>query len=324
MSFLFVLLGLVLLLVGGDFLVRGAVALAVKFHISPLVIGLTVVAFGTSAPELFVAFEAVQEQHFGLALGNVVGSNIANILLVLGLPAMIYPTLCNQPSVLRNCMLMIGATLLFIAICLTGEVTRFHGIVMVGLLCLFLLYSARRARKSKAAAAEALEEMEEFTGLPDKANMIALYLAGGLIGLPLGANLLIGGAVDIATSLGVSEAVIGLTLVAVGTSLPELATTVVAAMRRHSEVAIGNALGSNLFNILAVIGITAIVFPIKVPDSLLGLDMLIMLACALIILPYSYFHRPIGRLSGFVFVMVYSGYMYYLFQAGEAAAAVGN
>lgn len=305
MMYALVIAGLILLLVGGDLLVRGAVALANHYGVPPLIIGLTVVAFGTSAPELMVSLQSAFAGVPGIAVGNVVGSNIANVLLVLGVPAIIAPILCNQSGVRRNTLMMVGATLVFILFAQSGEFSRGNGIIMTFLLVMFLVYSGRRAMKSDNPEAN----LEEVEGIPDSRKKTILFLIGGLIGLPLGAELMVNGATDIAAAFHVSDAVIGLTIVALGTSLPELATTVVAAMRGRSDVAIGNVIGSNMFNILAILGITAMVKPLPVPENFLNFDLWILLAVTMVLVPVALFHVAISRIIGVLFVAAYLVYI---------------
>jgi cation:H+ antiporter len=303
--------GLVYLLLAGDLLVRGSVALARRAEIPPVVVGLTLVAFGTSAPELFVSVAAVTTAHPGIAVGNVVGSNIANVLLVLGLPALIAPTACSRESVGAEVVWMLGASLLFVALCLMGPIGRIHGLLLVTLLVLMLLRVLQRTRGDVRAEAEAEEELQRVLGLPTRRRMIALFLVLGGAGLPLGAWLLVDGAVAVARTLGVSEAAIGVTVVALGTSLPELATTLVAAWKRHGDVAIGNVLGSNLFNILAIMGTAAVVAPqpIPIPDGFVGFDLLVMLGAACWLAWLAWKRGIIGRVAGGALMACYLGYL---------------
>jgi K+-dependent Na+/Ca+ exchanger-like protein len=316
--------GLVYLLLAGDLLVRGAVALAEKARVPPMVVGLTIVAFGTSAPELCVSVGAALTGHAGIAIGNVVGSNIANVLLVLGLPAVIFPTLCNQRTVTRHCTIVVLASVLFAIFCLLGPLGRIQGAVMLVLMGGVLLFSAREARGAPGGE-EAAEELERVLGLPHRKRMIALFLALGVVGLPLGADLVVEGAVEIAHTLGISEAVIGLSVIAIGTSLPELATTLVAAFHRHADVAVGTVLGSNVFNILAIMGTTAFVSPapLAVPPSVLRFDLIVMVATALILLHFARTGR-IGRGWGAALVTVYALYLVLLFRPPPARAASGG
>ncbi len=303
--------GLIILLFCGDLLVRGAVALASRFGVHPLIIGLTVVAFGTSAPELMVSVKAVLENAPGIALGNIVGSNIANILLVLGLPAIIYPTLCNQASIRRNTSMMVGATMLFVALCMTGTLTFMDGAILFALVLCFLAYSGLRAKKHPEIGIE--DDLEEISGLPERVWAICAFLVIGLLGLPLGAELVVDGSTEIARRFGVSEAAIGLTVISMGTSLPELATTLVAALRRQADVAIGNVIGSNLFNILAIGGITAMVRPLPVAENFMSFDLWVMLATALLVVPFAFMRATITRLAGAIFVALYAGFLVAVF-----------
>ena len=248
--------GLVILLLGGDFLVRGAVALARRLGVSPLVIGLTVVAFGTSAPELIVSIEAALNGVPGLAIGNVVGSNVANVFLVLGAPALLFPIVCQAPSLNRDVVVMIAASMLFVTFCWTGTLVAWQGAILVAVLLAFLINSYVSERDDGQGHAEYGEEFDGVGAFPQSVLVFLGLIVVGLAGLLFGSHILINGAVGAARAWGVSETVIGLTLVALGTSLPELATTIVAAVRKHGGIAVGNVVGSNMFNILGVMGIT--------------------------------------------------------------------
>jgi cation:H+ antiporter len=302
--------GLALLVLAGDALVKGAVNLSLRLGVPALIVGLTVVSMGTSAPELFVSVEAVLKGAPALALGNVVGSNIANILLVLGVPALIaaIPVARNLG---RDWAIMMGTSALFIALTFTGSIGTWQALVLLAALLGLLALWYRRAvdHRNDRTEAEVLEAAED--GMP--AWKIVAYLAAGVIGLPLGANLLVDGAVNIATVLGVSEAVIGLTLVAVGTSLPELATTVAAALRREAGVALGNVLGSNVFNLLGIIGVAGLFGTIPVPEEMLRIDLWVMLAASAGLGAFIYTRRPIGRIWGAVLILVYTAYVVSLF-----------
>lgn len=315
MAYLEVLLGLVILVFAGDFLVRGAVALAKKMGVPTLVIGLTIVAFGTSAPELVVAIDAVLIGSPTLALGNVIGSNIANVLLVIGLPALIYPISCASPRMTRNLMIMLAANVIFIfmGIASQGIYTMPQGFILLALLTMFLVYSALRA-KAHPEAIEPLEELDGICETPQSYGFSSMLIIGGVIGLGFGADLLVKGAVVIAREWAISEEVIGLTLVAIGTSLPELVTATVAAVRRHHDVAVGNVIGSNLFNLLAVIGVSSLFGDIPVPDAFMRVDMWVMLAASIALLPYCFYKQSVGRYSGIGFLAAYALYMGYLMQ----------
>lgn len=301
--------GLVILLLGGDFLVRGAVALARKLGVSPLVIGLTLVAFGTSAPELIVSVEAALNGVPGLAVGNVVGSNVANVLLVLGAPALIFPIVCQTPSLKRDVIMMIVASLLFIAFCRMGTLVAWQGAILVAVLLAFLINSYVSERVDSHGHDEYGEKFDGTSVFPQSVLVFLGFIVIGLTGLILGSHILINGAVHVARAWDVSETVIGLTLVALGTSLPELATTIVAAFRKHGEIAVGNIVGSNMFNILGVMGITSLIIPVPIPAQILQFDLWIMLAAALVLLPFTVRQIPIGRGAGILFSAMYVGFV---------------
>ena len=299
--------GLVWLLLAGDLLVRGALALARRTSVPPLLVGLTVVAFGTSAPELVVCIAAALKDHSGIALGNVVGSNIANVLLVLGLPALVTPTHCDEETVPDHATAMVAVSLLFLVLCFIGPLDRLHGAVMIAILAAGLLREGRRRNSGLVSQAEG--EIDRVLGLPSRPAMIAFLLAAGIAGLPLGADLAVEGAVGIAESAGISDEAIGLTVVALGTSLPELVTTLVAAVQRHSDVAVGNVIGSNLLNILAIMGATSLLTPVEVSPAFLRFDLWVMLASAVLLARFAWRRRPIGRAAGTVFLLLYGAYV---------------
>ncbi|MGR3712616.1 MAG: calcium/sodium antiporter [Shimia sp.] len=308
MEWLLVSLGLVILLLAGDALVRGAVNLSLRVGIPALIVSLTIVAFGTSAPELLISLQAALKNAPGIALGNVVGSNIANVLLVLGLPAAITVLHTSQYETRRNYAFMIVASLLFIGLAACGVFTFWSGIILLSALAFVLLDALRAARKHRKEAALACEDDEEEVEGADP-NMpwwrIIVFLLLGLIGLPLGADLMVDNAEIIARRYGVSDTVIGLTLVALGTSLPELATTLMAALRRQADVALGNVIGSNMFNLLAIIGITSLVHPIAVDPDFLEFDLWVMLGASLLLVPFVFMRRDITRVWGIVLVVLY-------------------
>lgn len=322
-------LGLVLLLVAGDLLVRGAAGLAARAGLSPLIIALTIVAIGTSMPELVISVGAALRGSPDIAIGNVVGSNIANILLVLGLPAIIYPIVCNTAGLRLNTSIMIAATLLLIVFCMLGPLTRVEGVLLAGLLVCYLAWSAFDARKHpedlearKERAEELMDEAEhklDATGAPvhmPKKNIFAFILVG-CIGLPIGAHLVVEGGTELARLFGVPDAVIALSLIAIGTSLPELATSLMAAFRKRHDLAIGNVIGSNIVNILGILGITALVLPLPVAPNFLSFDLWVMLGAALIIVPVIWKRGTISRGTGAFFVLAYGAYMFAIFNAGK-------
>ena len=307
MAWIFIALGLVTLLLAGDFLVRGAVNLALRLGISSLVVSLTVVAFGTSAPELLIVLSAMVDGSTGLAMGNIVGSNTANILLVLGLPGLAAGLYTAGFDAKKAYTFMIMATLLFIVLAFMGPFTWWHGVVLLAVFTMVLIEQARAASHNSAVAVVSgdLDGVDPF--MPGW--KIAFYLMLGLIGLPLGAKVLVVNAEIIARDFGVPETTIGLTLLAVGTSLPELATTVVAAIRRQADVALGNVIGSNMFNLLAIIGIAALVGPIPVAGKLLSFDLWVMLAASLLLIPFVFFGLNITRIWGGALTMLYTVYL---------------
>jgi cation:H+ antiporter len=299
--------GLVVLVFAGDALVKGAVNLSLRLGIPALIVGLTVVAFGTSAPELIVSVQAVLSGVPALALGNVVGSNTANILLVLGIPALI-AAIPVARNLTRDYVIMIAASVLFIALAFTGEFGRWQALVLLGGLGLMLADCYVRAQRQRVGAVELEGAEEGMSGVK-----IAGYLVAGIVGLPVGAHFLVEGAVGVATVLGVSEAIIGLTLVAIGTSLPELATTVAAAIRREAGVALGNVLGSNVFNLLGIIGVAGLVGPIPVPLDMLQIDLWVMLGASVMLGGFIWMRRDISRLWGVILLILYVAYVVSLF-----------
>lgn len=299
--------GFVYLMMGGELLVRGALGLSKESNIPPVIVGMTVVAMGTSAPELMVSTYSALSGHPGISIGNVVGSNIANVLLVIGVPVLIYPIACSQHGLLRQTNLMVGVSLLFIVLCVFEPITFFEGAFLVALLVSFLIAATRGAALIPLDDAE--EEMDRGLGLPAYPGTIAIFIILGVIWLPLGADLVVEGGVGLATSWGVSEAVIGLSFIALGTSLPELATTVIAALHKSSDVAIGNVVGSNLFNILAILGITALLTDIPVDSQFLKFDVWAMFACAVILWLFVLMRATIGKVWGVIFLTAYVSYM---------------
>ncbi|HAD24794.1 MAG TPA: sodium:proton exchanger [Alphaproteobacteria bacterium] len=316
MIYLMAIAGLALLLLTGDLLVRGAVGVACRLGIPPLVIGLTIVAFGTSAPELMICIQAALAGSPGIAIGNVVGSNIANVFLVLGIPAMIYPIACNQPRVMQNALMMLAASFVFAGLAYTGQFGFAEGAFLMALVFAFLWYSAKGSRQAGVSDEELLE-VDGVSATPHSLPMALALILAGLVGLPLGAHLLISGATEIAREFQVGEEVIGLSMVAIGTSLPELATTLAAAFRRHCDVAIGNVIGSNVFNLLAIMGATAMVAPVPVPAGFLVLDIWVMIFAAIILLPFILRNGRINLPVGVLFMVAYISYLVFIFYDGR-------
>lgn len=293
---------------GADLLVRGAVALARRARVPQIVVALTVVALGTSLPELIVALQAVAAGYPGILLGNVVGSNIANVLVVGGVTAAIHPLAFGDASVRRDSALMTVASVLFIVLCL-GGLGRADGAVLLAGLVVVLSLMARDALRAQREAG-AGTPIEWVLGLPSSLGLIVFFIAAGIVGLPVGARLVVDASVEIATRIGVSDAVIGLTLVAVGTSLPELATTVVAAREGRTEMVVGTIVGSNLFNLLGIMGVAAAVSsaPIHLPHGFVVLDLPLMLTAAVVVTVHVWSRRPVGRGLGITLALAYAAY----------------
>ncbi|SES25693.1 cation:H+ antiporter [Tranquillimonas rosea] len=309
MTLLTLFAGLVLLLAGGEALVRGSVAVATRLGVSKLLIGLTLVGFGTSMPELVASLQGALAGAPGLAVGNVVGSNIANILLILGTAAVILPIATTRAAFQRDGAVLVAVTLILVAIALTGSLGRVAGLGLLVLLAGYTIgtYLAERRRMS---AAGHLHTAEADASSSDMAIPAALALtAGGIAGVVFGASLLVGAAVELARLAGISEAVIGLTLVAVGTSLPELVTSVMAALRRQADVAFGNVVGSNVFNILGIGGITAVVSPLSIPDEIIRLDIWAMLGATLLLVLFAVTGWRVSRREGAIFLALYAAYL---------------
>jgi len=306
-------LGLVILLFAGDALVKGAVNLALRLGIPALIVSLTIVAFGTSAPELLIGISSILDGVPDIALGNVVGSNTANVLLVLGVPALIATMHTSELDTRKSFNFMIAATILFIAVCFWGTITWTHGLVLVAALIVVLIDQGRSAMAHKSAGNGDVEEEEVEGADPDmRLWKIIVFLIAGMIGLPFGAHLLVENASIIARAFNISEAIIGLTLVAIGTSLPELATTVMATLRRQADVALGNVIGSNLFNLLAITGVASFVGPIPVDQEFLVFDLWVMLASSLLLIPFVYFGRNLTRGWGIALTGLYIAYLIFL------------
>ncbi|MCG8354776.1 MAG: calcium/sodium antiporter [Kiloniellales bacterium] len=316
--------GLGLLLFGGELLLRGAVALARRFGLSKLLIGLTVVAAATSMPELVVVVATGVEGVPDVGVGNVVGSNIANVLLILGVGAIFFPVLTRPSDVLRDGFAVFVASALFVVFALAGQLVWWHGLIMLSLLIGYIGFSyGQERRRNGRAEGESLGQEDEEVGVPTSCLAALLFLALGVAGLVVGSDLLVDGAVTIAHAAGVSDAVIGLTLVAVGTSLPELATAIVAGLRHHTEVALGNVLGSNLFNILAVLSALTFTLPFEVAAELMQVDIWIMLGVSVILLPVMATGWRIGRLEGASFLTLYACYIAWQFHRMPEVAMAG-
>ncbi len=308
----YIIAGLVLLFAGGEGLVRGAVSIATKMGISTLLVGMVVVGFGTSTPELVVSLKAALDGSPDIAFGNVVGSNIANVILIMATAALIYPVAAAGNEIRRDGIAVIVASLVLCGLSFTGQLDRIAGAAMVALLAGYVIYCYRSERKNAKADAEKREHIEEDLSAGDSMLKSVLFALGGLVLLVFGGKLLVDGAISIARGAGISEAVIGLTLVAVGTSLPELATSVVAAYRKHSDVIIGNILGSNIFNILFILGITGLIAPIPLEGQIAAQDIWVMLAVAVVTYGVIHFRKQFGRVTACAFLAAYIAYTLWL------------
>lgn len=308
----FTIVGLVLLLLAGDSLVKGAVNLSLRLGVPALIVSLTVVAFGTSAPELLISIQAIWDGVPDLALGNVVGSNTANVLLVLGVPALLAVMNTSECDTRNSYLQMLGGTILFIALAARGKFDWIAGVILLAALAAMLISAAMSAKKHRDGAALAEDDIEDLEGAdPDLPwSKIWLALVLGIIGLPLGANLLVTGATNIATDFGISEAVIGLTLVAIGTSLPELATTVVAALRNQADVALGNVIGSNMFNLLGIMGVASLVGVVPVGATFFAFDFWVMLGATLLLIPFVFLKQNLTRVWGILLSALYIAYLW--------------
>lgn len=310
--------GLVLLVAGAELLVRGASRLAAAFGVTPLVIGLTVVAFGTSTPELAVSVSSAFAGDADIALGNVVGSNIANVLLILGISALIVPLVVKSQLVRFDVPVMIGASLLLLVVGLDGAIGRAEGAFLFALVLAYVVVLIRKSRRETADVVAEFEEEYSDGQTPIPLNVGLVVVGLGM--LVFGSNLLVDAAVSVAERLGVSELVIGLTLVAVGTSLPEIATSIMAAIKGERDIAVGNVVGSNIFNILTVLGLSSLVAPdgIPVARGALDFDIPFMVAVAVACLPIFLTGHLIARWEGAVFLGYYFAYtLYLILQASE-------
>ena len=315
LDILFVIGGLVLLIAGGEALVRGASSIATRIGLSPLIVGLIVVSAATSAPELAVTVGSVIGGEPGLAVGNVIGSNIVNILLILGLSALVMPLLIKRQLVRFDIPVMVGLSVLLVAVSLDGQIGLLDGVLLLAGLVLHAVLSILIGRREVRAGAEGAGTAPVPThGSPTPVWLSLLLLVVGIGLLVLGSQLLVTGAVSIATGLGVSGLVVGLTVVAIGTSLPELATSIIAVRRGERDMAVGNIVGSNIFNIGMVLGLPAIVFGegIPVPSAAIALDLPVLLAAAIALLPIAFTGFIIARWEGGLFVAIYVAYTAYL------------
>lgn len=310
MDIFYLVLGLVLLIVGGDFLVKGSIALAIRMRVSMVVIGLTVVSFTTSAPELIVSVYSALTGHPDMAIGNVIGSNIANISLVLGLTALVYPLSFKKRLYQFDIPVMLTACVLFAIFLFTNALLEaWEGFVFIVMLCILTLYLIQKSRKQELLSKEVnVDSVSLFK--------LSFYLVSGGTCLYFGSHFLVNGASGLAREIGLSERIISVSIVAFGTSVPELAASIIAALKKQKDLSIGNLIGSNIFNVLAVLGITSMVKPIAVLDqSLLTNDIWWMLGISVLLYPLMFLFKKdhFGRVEGLVLLMVYTIYILFLF-----------
>ncbi|MFO7658048.1 MAG: calcium/sodium antiporter [Bacteroidales bacterium] len=309
MEYLLLLTGFIILIASGKYLVKSSVSIALRYKVSRLVIGLTVVAFGTSAPELFVSVTAAIENHPGISVGNVVGSNIVNIALVLALTAVIFPITLKRKSVVYDWAFMMFSSILFYLFILDGFIQFFEGVTFVLLLCGYITISINLSRKRQLLE-DILIEPPAYS--PAIAIFVVLISSAGLA---FGSDLLVKNAVIIAEKFHINERVISITLIAFGTSVPELATSVIAALKKEMDISIGNIVGSNIFNILGVLGITALIKKIEIPPATISFDIYWVLGVAILLFLFLLPFNPgkLTRLKGVILFAVYCLYVYLLF-----------
>jgi cation:H+ antiporter len=317
--------GLVLLIVGGELLVRGSVRVAERLGVSPLLIGITLVGFGTSTPELVTSVQAALIDSPGIAVGNIVGSNLANILLILGVSAMIYPIAVQSAALKRDGAVVVASGILFAAAAATVGLSRGVGVAFVIGLIAYMVYAVRTERVSTGDHTSAFDRAEARAGVDaalkptaPSGQGVAAWLVpvatvvAGLAIIILGGRLLVSGAVDLARMIGMSETVIGLTIVAAGTSAPELVTSLVAAVRKQADVAFGNILGSNIYNILGIGGLTGLIAPTPVPPEMLALDIPLMVGASVLLFVFAWSGARLNRVEGGIFLAAYVAYVTYL------------
>ncbi len=301
--------GLIVLIAGGDYLVKGASSIALRIHLSPLVIGLTIVAFGTSAPELLISVQAALKNSPDIAMGNVIGSNICNLALVLGVTAVIHPIKVSSTSLKIDWPTTMGVSLLLYLFVKEGFVNSYEGYLFITILIIYLFIIIRKSRKDTKIAKELAKDSE----IPDAPSQLIwkdiVFILIGCAGLYFGSEWFVGSVQEIALKFGIEERIIGLTVVAIGTSLPELVTSIVASYKGQTDLALGNLMGSNIFNILSILGITSIIHEIEVSDQILHTDIIWMLVITLLILPFMASKRRVGRIEGSILIFVYLIYV---------------
>ena len=298
----FLLIGTTMLYFGADWIVRSSVSIAKKSNIAPIIIGLTIVAFGTSLPELIVSITAALNDSSSLSVGNAIGSNIANIGLVLGLSSLIFPISCVYKKIKKDLWINIIITIIFVLFAFDGLISRFEGMIMFLCLIYYILLC--------------ISEEKDDEEIPDNIisnNRIFLYLLGGIFVLAYGADLFVDGAISLAEKLGISEAVVGVSIVAFGTSLPELATSVVAAFKKESDISLGNILGSNIFNILCVLGISSMISQLDSPIQMMNREVYFLFILGFLLIAISKMNQPISRVSSAILLIIYFYFIYLLF-----------
>lgn len=315
MEYILLILGLIILIVGAELLVKGAVGIALRFRVSMLVIGMTIVSFGTSAPELLVSIKAAVQGHADIGVGTIIGSNIANITLILGITAMLLPIEVQEDSIRIDWPMMIFTTGLFYLFALDLRLSFLEGLVMVMILFAFGYWIIRRSRDKNKQSITGEEIKTKISSLNDLLRYL-FFIVAGCFGLVYGSDFLLEGSVEIARNFGISERTIGVTILAFGTSSPELITSAVAAFRGNAEISVGNLIGSNIFNILAILGITAFIKDIEISEMLLQFDSLWMIAAALLLFPLMFFGKIISRWKGAVLFLFYIAYLYFVLYPG--------
>lgn len=303
------IVGLFVLIMGGDFLVRGASKIALRVHISPLVVGLTIVAFGTSAPELLISVNAALNGSPDIAMGNVVGSNICNLALVLGITAILSDMSVQQSSIKIDWPMAMGSSLLLYFLLFDHTIGRYEGALFITILLIYTILIIRKSRKETKKIRDVEKEMEVPSLPSSNLRKDILFIIAGCAGLYFGAEWFVGAAQELASALGISDRVIGLTVVALGTSLPELVTAIVASLKKETDLALGNLMGSNIFNILSILGITSLITDIHVSEEILNIDMLWMLGLTFAIMPLMVTKGKIERIEGVFLLAIYIVYI---------------
>jgi cation:H+ antiporter len=316
-DYLYVILGIALLMVGGEGLIRGALGIANRFKVSPLICGLVILGFGTSAPELFLTLDAAMSNQPDAAIGNVVGSNIGNILIILGVCAVIRPLTCPALIFKRDASSVVLSCLVFSILIFDGLISLIDGFIYLGLLAGYVTWAIRSENNPHVLPAPNIstEELEPNDIVKPRSTMMcSIFVIAGLALLLLGSNYLLEGAVNIAKSWGLSNAVISLTILAVGTSMPELTISIIATIKRQSDVAVASILGSNVFNILGILGVTAFVTPLNIADRISSFDQWVMLAVSMLLFVFLYTGKRLSRIEGLILLAVYALYVWYSFQ----------